>query len=64
MKATAIYPPDRPDILAGDVVIGKLGSVAEKRGLALLRLDRVEEFAAKGVALTAGGIPITIVPPA
>ncbi|MEQ1714714.1 MAG: folate-binding protein [Hyphomicrobium sp.] len=57
-------PSDRPEILAGDVVIGKLGSVSVAHGLALLRLDRAEEFAAKGTPLTAGGVPIRLSQPA
>jgi hypothetical protein len=51
-------------VMAGDVEIGRLGSVAGSRGLALLRLDRVDEFAAKGVPLTAEGAPITASIPA
>lgn len=51
-------------VMAGDVEIGRLGSVAGSRGLALLRLDRVDEFAAKGVQLTAEGAPITVSIPA
>ncbi|MGA7116977.1 MAG: folate-binding protein, partial [Hyphomicrobium sp.] len=35
-------------VMAGEVEIGRVGSVAGSRGLALLRLDRVDEFAAKG----------------
>ena len=41
-----------------DVVIGEMGSSAGGQGLAMLRLDRVVEFAAKGVGLTAGGMSI------
>ncbi len=51
-------------VMAGDVEIGRVGSVAGSRGLALLRLDRVDEFAAKGVPLTAEGAPITVSIPA
>lgn len=55
---------DRPEVLAGSVAIGKLGSVAGDRGLALLRLDRVAEAQAKGQALTAGGVPVRVELPA
>lgn len=41
-------------IMAVEAEIGRIGSVSGSRALAALRLDRVEEFAAKGVALTAG----------
>ena len=41
-----------------------LGSVAGTRGLALLRLDRASEFIAKGTALMAGSIALTIDIPA
>ena len=35
--------------MAGEVAIGTLGSVAGRRGLALLRLDRAQEFKSRGV---------------
>jgi folate-binding protein YgfZ len=50
-------------IMAGDAEIGRVRSVAGSRGLAVLRLDRVEEFAAKGVALTAGDATVSVVLP-
>lgn len=50
-------------IMAGDADIGRVGSVAGARALAVLRLDRVEEFAAKGVALTSGEATLTVVLP-
>ena len=46
------------EVKAGYVVIGHLGSHAGKAGLAMLRLDRVIEFAGKGVVLTAGNVEI------
>ncbi len=51
-------------VMAGDVEIGRVGSVAGSRALAMLRLDRVDEFAAKGVPLTVEGAPITVSIPA
>ena len=56
-------PIDRPDVIAGDAVIGKLGSVSGHRGLALMRLDRAAEFAAKSVPLDAGGVAVTVFRP-
>lgn len=48
-------PPRGTDVLAGEVAIGLMGSSDGMNGLALLRLDRLAEFAAKGVGLTVGG---------
>lgn len=48
------------DVKAGEATIGTVGSVADNRGLALLRLDRVGEAMGKGQAITAGTLPITI----
>jgi tRNA-modifying protein YgfZ len=48
------------EVIAGDVSIGRLGSVADSRGLALLRLDRVQEFAEKGLPLSAGGVRLRV----
>lgn len=56
----AALPVTGSEIRIGDVAIGTLGSVAGTRGLALLRLDRAAEAIAKGMPLTAGGVPITI----
>jgi hypothetical protein len=39
-------------------VIGKLGSVAGRRALAMLRLDRAAEAKAKGEPLMADGVEI------
>lgn len=50
-------------IMAGDAEIGRVGSVAGARGLAALRLDRVDEFTAKGVALTAGEATLSVALP-
>ncbi len=50
-------------VQAGDIEIGTVGSVAGDRGLALIRLDRAADFAAKGVALRAGQAEITLAVP-
>lgn len=57
-------PPAGTDITAGGVAIGRLGSIDGVQGLALVRLDRAAEFKAKGIALTAGGVPLTLRAPA
>jgi tRNA-modifying protein YgfZ len=47
-------------VLAGEAEIGRIGSVAGTRGLALLRLDRAAEASAKGQALLADGVAVTL----
>jgi tRNA-modifying protein YgfZ len=48
------------EVRAGAVAIGAVGSVAGRQGLALVRLDRAAEAVAKGEALTAGGVRLTL----
>ena len=50
-------------VMAGERQIGMLGSTARGRGLAMLRLDRVEDALASGTPLLAGGIAIRPVKP-
>lgn len=47
-------------VLAADKAIGTMGSSSGRNGLAMLRLDRVEDAFATGVTLTAGGIPFQL----
>ena len=47
------------DVLLGEAVIGRIGSVDGNNALALLRLDRADEAREKGITLTASGITIT-----
>jgi folate-binding protein YgfZ len=51
-------------ITAGQATIGTIGSVAGNRGLALVRLDRVEEMQRKGEKITAAGTALTVQLPA
>ncbi len=51
-------------VTGGDKSLGTLGSTAGGHGLAMLRLDRVEDTLAAGTPLTAGGVPLRIVKPA
>jgi tRNA-modifying protein YgfZ len=51
-------------VTAGDKQVGMLGSTAKGRGLALLRLDRVEDARVAGISLEAGGVAIRAVKPA
>ena len=60
VRGEALLSSARPDVKAGEVAIGRLGSVAGDLGLALLRIDRVAEFRAKGVVITADGVPLSI----
>ena len=48
------------EITAGAAVIGTVGSVAGRDALALVRLDRAAEAAAKGTPLMAGGVAIAL----
>jgi hypothetical protein len=50
-------------VTIGEVEIGRVGSVAGTRGLAMVRLDRAGEAMAKGEPLRAGGIAISLSKP-
>jgi folate-binding protein YgfZ len=62
VTAVADLPVDRPDVTMGEVVIGRLGSVAGRQGLAMLRLDRAIEAIDKGTSVTAAGIALDVDP--
>ena len=58
------FAPDAGSpITAGDKQVGTLGSTAQGRGLALLRLDRITDAMAQGVPLASGGTAIRLVKP-
>src|SRR5882724_6120363 len=50
-------------ILAGDRPVGTMGSAADNKGLALIRIDRVTDALGAGLALTAGGLAIRLADP-
>jgi folate-binding protein YgfZ len=50
-------------VMAGDKNVGTFGSAAEGHGVAMLRLDRVEDARATNTPLTAGGVRLHIVKP-
>jgi folate-binding protein YgfZ len=50
-------------VMAGAREVGTLGSTAAGRGLALVRLDRVNDALAEGVPLTCGGVRLRVVKP-
>jgi hypothetical protein len=52
------------EVRAGEAVIGRVGSAAGSRGLAMVRLDRVAEALDKGQPLTIGGAPAIVDPAA
>jgi len=54
-------PMPGDEIRAGDKPVGYMGSAAKGRGLAMLRLDRVEEALAAGGKLEGGGIALRLV---
>jgi folate-binding protein YgfZ len=56
-------PSSGTPVLAGDKQIGTFGSAAHGRGLALLRLDRVEDALAAGSPFTCGDIRLRVVKP-
>jgi len=51
------------NILAGEKSVGKLGSVAGKTALAIVRTDRVADALEQGIPLTLNGIPVTLTLP-
>ena len=51
-------------IMLGEAEIGTIGSVVGTRGLALVRLDRAAEASAKGQAILADGVAISLRKPA
>jgi folate-binding protein YgfZ len=50
-------------VMAGETTLGTMGSAAQGRGIAMLRLDRAAEALAERRPLTAGGIAIRLVKP-
>ena len=53
-------PPPGTEIKAGETVIGRMGSSAGEYGLAMVRLDRVEQAKAAGVAPIASGATLDV----
>jgi folate-binding protein YgfZ len=56
-------PEPGSPVMAGERSVGRMGSAAGGRGIALLRIDRVADAASRGERLVAGGIPIEPVKP-
>src|ERR1700693_2233579 len=56
-------PEPGVDVVAGDRAVGKMGSSADGRGLATLRIDRVADALDAAVPLTSGGLAIRVAEP-
>jgi tRNA-modifying protein YgfZ len=52
------------EVMAGQAIIGTIGSVAGNRALALVRLDRADEMQRKGEHITAAGAALMVRLPA
>ncbi len=60
VEGEVALPEGGAEIQAADAAIGRLGSVADKAGLALLRLDRAEKAQSEGKTITAGGVVLRL----
>jgi folate-binding protein YgfZ len=56
-------PEQGTQIAAGETIIGQVGSTAGAEGLAMVRLDRLEDARAAGVALKAGDVAVDVIVP-
>jgi tRNA-modifying protein YgfZ len=56
-------PGQGTQITAGETIIGQIGSTAGEEGLAMVRLDRLEEARVAGVALKAGDAEVSVMLP-
>jgi tRNA-modifying protein YgfZ len=58
-------PPPLPgsEVMMGEIGIGRVGSIAGSEGLAMLRLDRLEDAKSAGIPLMAGGALLEVTPP-
>jgi tRNA-modifying protein YgfZ len=60
VKTAGPPPPPGTPILDRELAVGALGSSSGREALALLRLDRVEDAAAAGRTLSAGGVGVML----
>jgi folate-binding protein YgfZ len=56
-------PETGTPVLAGDKQVGTMGSTADGKGLALLRIDRVADALGAGLSLSAGGLAMHLADP-
>ncbi|MGJ4951347.1 YgfZ/GcvT domain-containing protein [Bradyrhizobium sp. HKCCYLS20291] len=55
-----LSPEPGTPITAGDKSVGTMGSAAQQKGIALLRIDRTTEAIEAGTPLTAGGLTLRV----
>lgn len=63
VESTSPLPESGRDITADDNLIGVLGSIADRRGLALVRIDRAARALADGQRIIAGDAELKLIPP-
>ena len=59
----ALHPKQGTLVMAGDKTVGTFGSASDGHGLAVLRLDRVEDAIADDTPIIAGDVKLRIVKP-
>ncbi|KAB1085884.1 folate-binding protein YgfZ [Neorhizobium galegae] len=64
VSGEAALPASGTEIVAGGKPVGALGSVSGNKGLAIVRIDRVGDALARGVALSAGDVAVSLALPA
>lgn len=64
VSGEAALPASGTEIVAGGKPVGALGSVFGNKGLAIVRIDRVGDALARGVALSAGDVAVSLTLPA
>ncbi|MHA6643239.1 CAF17-like 4Fe-4S cluster assembly/insertion protein YgfZ [Mesorhizobium sp. A623] len=63
VSTDAPLPAPGSEITAAGKTLGTLGSVADRQGLAIMRIDRVKDALDAGQEITAGAIPVTLAIP-
>jgi folate-binding protein YgfZ len=58
-----LSPEAGVSVMAGDKSVGTMGSSAQGKGIALVRIDRVADALDAGQPLTAGGLAVTLAEP-
>lgn len=64
VSADTALPLSGTDISIGGRPIGTLGTIAGKRGLAIIRIDKAGEAMSKGEPILAGDVPVSVALPA
>jgi folate-binding protein YgfZ len=64
LRGEAALPATGTPVMAGDTPLGTIGSVAGRDGLAMLRLDKLEDARGEGMRVTAGGVALEVSVPA